>query len=149
MSNNVGIGGNEVKIDASEALNEIPRNRTLIAAKLTPDTPIRPEVTEGIRTVDDIFDHYQPQVKVGFEDQEGGTVNEEIKFSNLGDFGKKGIVNNSEFLQNLEIESTQYKKMIKQLKSNKILKAALQDPDAKKSLLNSIGTLVSEIKSAQ
>ncbi|WP_430907960.1 hypothetical protein [Maribacter sp. 2-571] len=146
---NVGIGGNEVKGDASEALNEIPQNRTLIAGKLTPNAPVKPEVVEGLNTVEDIFEHYEPTIKIPFEDKDGGTVNEELRFENLGDFGKKGIVNNSVFLKELEIESDQYKKIIKQLKTNKILKAALEDESAKQSLVDTIDALIAEIKNTK
>jgi hypothetical protein len=149
MASNFGIGANDVKGDASEALNEIPQNRTLIAGKLTPNTPIKPEVIEGLRTVEDIFEHFRPELKVPFEDKNGGTINETIKFNNLGDFGKKGITNNSVFLKELEIESDQYKKIIKQLKTNKILKSALQDPEAKGALIDTIDALINEIKNTK
>lgn len=146
---NVGIGGNEVKGDANEALNDIPQNRTLIAGKLTPNAPVKPEVVEGLRTPEDVFEHFEPELKIPFEDKDGGTVNETIKFKNLGDFGKKGITNGSVFLKELEIESDQYKKMIKQLKTNKILKAALENPEAKKSLVDTIDALIGEIKNTK
>ncbi len=146
---NLGIGGNEVKGDANEALTDIPQNRTLIAGKLTPNAPIKPEVVEGLRTVEDVFEHYEPTLKVPFEDKDGGTVNEELGFKNLGDFGKKGIIDNSVFLKELEIESDQYKKIIKQLKTNKILKAALEDEGAKQSLVDTIDALIAEIKNAK
>lgn len=35
---NYGIGGNEVKIDASEGIAEIPQNRTLLVEQLTKDS---------------------------------------------------------------------------------------------------------------
>ncbi|MBU2997472.1 hypothetical protein KO500_13570 [Cellulophaga baltica] len=149
MASNFGIGANDVKGDASEALNEIPQNRTLIAGKLTPNTPIKPEVVEGLKTVEDIFEHYRPELKIPFEDKNGGTINETVKFNNLGDFGKKGITNNSVFLKELEIESDQYKKIIKQLKTNKILKSALQDPEAKGALIDTIDALINEIKTTK
>ncbi len=148
-NSNLGIGGNEVKGDANEALNDIPQNRTLIAGKLTPNAPVKPEVVEGLRTVEDVFENYEPVIKIPFEDKDGGTVNEELNFKNLGDFGKKGIVNNSVFLKELEIESDQYKKIIKQLKTNKILKAALEDESAKQSLIETIDALIEEIKHAK
>lgn len=148
-NSNLGIGGNEVKGDANEALNDIPQNRTLIAGKLTPNAPVKPEVVEGLRTVEDVFENYEPVIKIPFEDKDGGTVNEELNFKNLGDFGKKGIVNNSVFLKELEIESDQYKKIIKQLKTNKILKAALEDESAKQSLVETIDALIEEIKHAK
>ena len=146
---NLGIGGNEVKSDANEALSTIPQNRTLIAGKLTPNAPVKPEVIEGLATIEDAFEHFEPKLKIPFDDKDGGTVNEELSFNNLGDFGKKGITNNSVFLKELEIESDQYKKMIKQLKTNKILKAALEDSDAKQSLVDTIDTLIAEIKNAK
>ena len=37
---NYEIGGNEVKIDASEAIANIPENRTLLLEKLTADRGI-------------------------------------------------------------------------------------------------------------
>ncbi len=149
MNSNFGIGGNEVKGDANEAITEIPKNRTLIACKLTPDTPVKPEVVEGLKTVEDVFEHFSPQIKIEFEDKDGGAVNENLKFRNLGDFGKKGLINNSAFLKDLEIESDQYKKIMKQLKTNKILKKALQDPEAKQSILETIDSLIDELKNTQ
>ena len=146
---NLGIGGNEVKGDSNEALTEIPQNRTLIAGKLTPNAPVKPEAVEGLRTIEDAFEHFEPKLTIPFEDKDGGVFNEELSFTNLGDFGKKGITNNSVFLKELEIESDQYKKIIKQLKTNKILKAALEDPEAKESLVATIDALIEEIKNAK
>lgn len=143
---NVGIGGNEVKGDANEALNDIPQNRTLIAGKLTPTAPVKPEVAEGLRTIEDVFEHFEPELKIPFENKNGGTVDESLKFRHLGDFGKKGIINGSSFLKELEIESDQYKNIIKQLKTNKILKVALEDANAKQSLVDTIDALIEEIK---
>lgn len=148
-NSNFGIGGNEVKGDANEALNEIPQNRTLIAGKLTPNAPVKAELVEGLSNVEAVFDHFEPEIKIPFEDKKGGTKNETLKFKNLGDFGTKGVTNNSIFLKELEIESSQYKKIIKQLKTNKILKAALEDTDAKKSLVQTLDALIKEIKNAK
>ena len=149
MNSNFGIGGNEVKGDANEAITEISKNRTLIAGKLTPNTPIKPEIVEGLRTAEDVFEHFNPEIKIGFEDKNGGVKHEDLKFKNLGDFGKKGLIRNSEFLKDLEIERDHYNKMIKQLKTNKILKSALQDPEAKQSILETINALIDEMKASQ
>jgi len=69
-----------------------------------------------------------------------------LKFNNLGDFGSKGITRQSKFLKDLHTEKDQYVKIIKQLKTNKILKAALTDPDAKEALMESIRALITEIE---
>lgn len=42
-----GIGGNEVKVDTSEAIANIPENRSLIVEQLTADEPITPEAVKA------------------------------------------------------------------------------------------------------
>lgn len=146
MDNNYGIGGNEVKTDASEAFADIPQNRTLMAEKLTKDAPVKPEVVHGLQTIEQVFDHFQPELSVDFEDAEGVSRNETLRFSTLGDFGIKGITAQSEFLKDNAAQKDEYLKIIKQLKSNKILKSALSDPDAKKALLDAINGMIAELQ---
>ena len=145
MSENFGLGGTEVKLDAGEAIQEIPQNKTLLVEKLTHDTPIKPEIVKGLNTVNEVFQHYQPKVEVEFKTLEGTTHKESLGFSNLGDFGIKGITAQSEFLKGLTAEKEQHNKIIKQLKTNKILKAALSDPDAKMALSAVINGLIKEL----
>jgi len=139
------IGGSEVKLDASEAISEIDQNKTLIIEKLTANAPVKPEIVSGLKTVEEVFEHFKPKVEIEFENSEGATIKEELSFKNLGDFGLKGISNSSEFLKELTHESNQYRKMMKQLKTNKILKAALTDEQAKKALISSIKGLIAEL----
>lgn len=146
MADNYGIGGNEVKTDASEAFADIPQNRTLMAEKLTKDAPVKPEIVHGIQTVEQVFEHYKPRVSVDFEDADGVTKKEELSFKNLGDFGVKGITEQSEFLKDNASQKEEYLKIIKQLKSNKILKSALADPDGKAALLDAIQSMIAELK---
>ncbi|MGS2740396.1 type VI secretion system contractile sheath small subunit [Sinomicrobium sp. M5D2P17] len=146
LSNSYGIGGNEVKPEGEESIVDIPQNKTLIAQKLTPNTPVRPEVVTGLKNMDEIFEHFSPKMNVNFEDEQGMTVREELKFKNVSDFSAKGITEQSEFLTDLQTKKEQYNKMIKQLKTNKVLKLALQDPEAKKSIIETIEALVREIE---
>lgn len=142
-----GIGGTEVRQEAAEALQEIPQNRTLLIEKLTHNQPVKAEMIKGLKKIDDVFKHYQPNVEMEFSNKDGVESKETLNFTNLGDFGRNGIVNQSDFLKDLDTEKEQYVKIIKQLKSNKILKAALTDPEAKQALLTSIETLISELES--
>ncbi len=146
MDHTYGLGGTEVKTDANEAIAEIGQNKTLLIQKLTEDQPIKPEVVTGLKTIDDVFDHYKPQIEVEFEDPDGVESKETLSFSHLGNFGKKGIIDQSKFLNDLDTEKDQYLKVVKQLKSNKILKAALADPEAKEALLKSIQSLIAELQ---
>ena len=141
-----GIGGQERKLDnASEAISEIPLNRTLLVQKLTTSTPLRAQVVEGLKTPEAVFAHYKPEVAVEFQSAEGTVVPEKLHFASLGDFGKKGIINQSEFLRSLAAETDDLNKLLRQLKSNKILKAALENPETKAAFLSAIQAMINEL----
>jgi len=140
------IGGSEVKGDASEAMGELPQNRTLMVEKLTKDPPIKPEVVEGLKSAEEVFEHYAPTIEMDFSDSEGGSRSETLNFKNLGDFGTKGITNQSEFLKGLTAKKEQNQKLIKQLKTNKLLKKALEEEEYKAALLNAINALIKELE---
>ena len=110
----------------------------------------RDEFKKGLEIFKNIFGEYP---KVYFE--HGGHTSfhpadkvkkENLSFSNLGDYGAIGITKQSKFLKDLSTEKDQYVKVVKQLKTNKILKAAITDPDAKQALLDSIRALLTEIE---
>ena len=143
---NYSLGGSEVKSDSGEAILEIGQNKTLLVQKLTQDPAVKPEVVKGLTSVDAVFDHFKPDIELTHEDADGVESKETLRFSNVGDFTKKGIVEQSQYLKNLNAEKDQYLKVVKQLKSNKILKMALENPDAKASLLESIHSLLTELK---
>ncbi len=145
-NNNFGIGGTEVKLDAFEAFQEIPANKVLMAEKLTSMPAVKPEIVEGLTDVEAVFDHYKPNVDIGFEDASGATRRENLRFKNLGDFGKKGITAQSPLLGDLNMKHDQYLKVVKQLKTNKMLKAALNEPDGKEHVIAAINSLIAEMQ---
>jgi predicted component of type VI protein secretion system len=146
---NYGIGGQEVPKDASEAIADIPQNRTLMIEKLTADAPVRPEIVEDLKTVEDVFAHFKPKVEVDFAKEDGSEIKETLSFNNLGDFGAKGITTQSGFLSDLQRSRDEYSKLIKQLKTNKLLKQALENPDMKDSLIQALAALLQEIEDAK
>lgn len=146
MNNNLGIGGTEVKSDAFEAFQDIQLNRTIMAQKLTAQAPVKPEVVEGLTSVEAVFEHYKPNVEVSFQNADGVNVRENLRFSNLGDFGVKGITRQSPFLNDLNTRQDQYQKIIKQLKSNKLLKSALATPEGKNNLVGALQALLAELQ---
>jgi hypothetical protein len=141
-----GIGGQERKLDnASEAISDIPLNRTLLVQKLTTNAPLRAQIVEGLKTPEAVFAHFKPEVAVDFQDEAGTVVPEKLHFASLGDFGKKGIINQSDFLRGLAAETDDLNKLLRQLKSNKILKAALENPDTKAAFLAAIEAMMDEL----
>ncbi len=146
---NYGIGGNERKIyQSSEGIADIPQNRTLFATQLTGDPSPRPEMVYDLKTTEEVFAHYQPEAEVEFITSDGSFINENLRFRNLGDFGKKGIIAQSAFLQDLDARNEAYQQVVRHLKVNKILKAALEKPEAKAALLGVFQTLINELEEA-
>jgi len=143
---NYGIGGQERKLDnAQEAISDIPLNRTLLVQKLTSDPPLRAQIVEGLRTPEAVFAQFKPTVEVEFEKEDGTVIPETLHFQSLGDFGKKGIINQSTFLQDLNTQADDLQKLLRQLKSNKILKSALDTPETKAAFLAAIQAMISEL----
>ena len=145
-NNNFGIGGTEVKLDAFEAFQDIPANKVLMAEKLTNMAPVKPEIVEGLTDVEAVFEHYKPNVKVDFEDANGITKSETLSFTNLGDFGVKGITAQSTLLGDLNMKHDQYLKIMKQLKTNKMLKTAMNEPNGKENIVAALNALVMELQ---
>lgn len=146
---NYGIGGNEVKVDASEAISDIANNKTLLVQKLTVNDPPKPEAVYDLKTVEEVFAHFKPQCTVEFETSEGANKSEDFRFGNLGDFSVKKIVENSNFLTNLNTETEQYSKISKQFKTNKVLKSLVENPETKQALADALTALLHELNSEE
>jgi hypothetical protein len=143
------IGGTMVPLETFEAFADIPQNRVLMAEKLTAGSPVKPEIVEGLTTIEQVFEHFKPKIEMEFETEEGTSKKENLNFSNLGDFGVKGITAQSNFLLELTMKKEQYQKIIKQLKANKQLKQAISDAEMKQSLINSLQVLIKELQEAR
>jgi hypothetical protein len=146
---NYGIGGNEVKVDASEAIADIANNKTLFVQKLSVNDAARPEVVYDLKTVEEVFAHFKPECSVEFETREGGSKKEDFRFANLGDFGVKKVIEQSPFLTDLNTEVEQYSKVAKQFKTNKVLKSIVENPETKEALSNALTALLQELNSEE
>ncbi|AUD01097.1 hypothetical protein [Spirosoma pollinicola] len=144
-----GIGGQERKLDVNESIVDIPQNRTLLIEKLTADPALRPEIVEGLKTVSDVFQHFQPQQEVEFDTEDGSSISETLRFQALSDFGRKGVIAQSAYLQELNMTFEDLQRYVKQLKSNKILKTVLENPEAKVAYMSSIEAMIRELEEAK
>ena len=139
------VGGNAVKIDASEGMADIPMNRSLFVQKLTSNDPVRPEAVYDLKTVEEVFEHFKPSVEVEFETADGSTKSEEINFRGVGDFKTSSMVQQSSFLQGLNSEKEESQKLMKQLKTNKLVKGVIENPEAKAAFVNALQNLIQEL----
>ena len=142
------VGGQLVPQQSFEAITQISSNRTLLVQQLTGKTG-RPEPVTGLKTMDEVFQHFKPTVNIAFETAEGKTSNEELKFNNLGDFGEEGMISQSAFLNNIQTERDTYHKIAKQLRTNKILKSALQNAESRQAFLQALQMMIQEIDQAK
>src|SRR3954470_13791754 len=142
---NYDLGGNSVDAEVSEAMAEIAFNKTLFVQKLTADDPIRPEVV-NLQTVDQVFEHFKPNVDIEFSKEDGSTVSENLKFTNVGSFSVKNAINDSKYLKSVNLEHESYLKIMKQLKSNKALKTVIENPETKEAFVNALRALAMELE---
>ena len=144
-----GVGGNDVPMDASEALADLQQNRTLFVQKLTDDDPVKAVPVYDLKNVEEVFNHFKPKVSVEFEKEDGSSKEDELRFGNLADFSTKNIVAQNSFLQDLSIQQEQYQKIVKQLKTNKLMKLVTENPEAKEAFISSLQALIQELEDSQ
>lgn len=132
-----------------EGFVEISPNKTLFVQKLTAEAPVKPELAEGLQTVEQVFEHFKPNVDVELDKEDGSTTKENFAFSGLGDFDTKSLTNQSAYLKNLSLENDAYLKIIKQLKTNKSLKNVIENPETKTAFVNALKALASELEAAE
>lgn len=128
-----------------EGFVEISPNKTLFVQKLSYDDPIKPEIVEGLQTVEQVFDHFKPACDVEMDREDGSTSKENFKFGGLGDFDVKSLINQSPFLRNLNLENDAFLKILKQLKTNKSLKNVIENGDTKAAFVNALKAMVAEL----
>jgi hypothetical protein len=143
---NYGVGGNEVKQDASEAMADLAQNRTLFVQQLTQEPPRRPEAVYDLKTIEEVFAHFKPQVNVDFETAEGTEKKESLRFANLGDFSTNNMTAQSAFLTDLSMQKEQYQKIIKQLRTNKAIQGVMKNPETKAAFMNAMQALMQELE---
>lgn len=135
IDDNIGIGGNAVEQEANEGIADIPGNRTLMVNQMTAEEPGVPEIVDHLYTIEDVFKYFDPNIDVNFQDKEGQDVTENFQFGNVGDFSVKSMTHRSPFLNNLSIRKEFYEKVVKQLRSNKVLQRVIANNDTKAAML--------------
>jgi predicted component of type VI protein secretion system len=146
---NYGVGGQEVKSDASPGMTDLDQNRTLFVQKLTQEEPVEPTAVYDLKTIDEVFEHFKPNVDVEFQDGDGAPIKETLRFKNLGDFQSKSLQSQSGFLQDLSVQQEQYEKIVKQLKTNKVMRSVMETAEAKAAFINALQSLIQELDGAE
>lgn len=130
----------------SDSMAMLPMNRTLYVGELTDQAPAVPELTYELETVEAVFEHFDPNVNLEFQDEEGKSIQENLRFKNVGDFGEKALVQNSGFLSEMNEKQREYQSFAKILQNNKVLQKILADPTKKAAYLAMLQSLIQELE---
>lgn len=129
----------------------IDNNKTLMIDQYTSNVePGNPELVEDIQNINDAFAHFKPSVEVDFIDEEGGSVNETLKFGELRDFeaqgGKGRLVENSKFLSGVKNKIDTSAKIRKSIEQNRKLRDILKEAGSREELKQMLQAMLSELE---
>lgn len=139
-------------VNAQDGVIEFPQNRTLYVDQFTDSAPNTDEEREGFRpkNLNEVFEHYRPSKEgVALETEEGGSVYEDFRFTQIKDFEDDRLIEQSELLSDKKAKIDAYNAIIRQLQKNKTLRNALKDAPSRASLLNVLKSLRAEIDEAE
>ncbi|MBQ5997783.1 MAG: hypothetical protein K6F98_05230 [Bacteroidales bacterium] len=136
--------------ESGSNVSALDTNKTLMIDQYTSDAQGEdPELFEDAKTLDDVFQHFKPNVEVDFTDEDGGSISETLYFNSIKDFeangGKGNLVANSEFLSDKKASMDSYAKVRKQIEQNKKLREILKDAGSKEELKDYLEYLLNEL----
>ena len=131
----------------------IDQNKTLMIDQYTSDVEAgNPEFVEDIHNIDDAFAHFKPKVNVTFTDEEGGAVEETLRFGEIRDFeangGKGRLVENSQFLSGVKMKIETNAKIRKSIEQNRKLRDILKDAGSRDEMKAMLQSMLDELNEA-
>jgi hypothetical protein len=140
--------------ESSAKVSLIDQNKTLMIDQYTSDVEAgAPEFVEDIQNINDAFERFKPKVDVTFTDEEGGAVEETLKFGELRDFeangGKGRLVENSPFLSGVKMKIETNQKIRKSIEQNRKLRDILKEAGSRDELKTMLQSMLDELKEAE
>lgn len=140
--------------ESNAKVSLIDQNKTLMIDQYTTDVEAgNPEFVEDIHNINDAFEHFKPKVNVTFTDEEGGAVEESLKFGELRDFeangGKGRLVENSPFLSGTKMKIETNQKIRKSIEQNRKLRDILKEAGSRDELKTMLQSTLDELKEAE
>ena len=137
--------------ESNAKVTPIDNNKSLMIDQYTSNVePGNPELVEDIWTINDAFAHFKPSVEVDFIEEEGGSVNETLHFSELRDFeaqgGKGRLVENSQFLSGVKKKIDTSSKIRKSIEQNRKLRDILKDSASRDELKEMLKAILKELE---
>jgi len=134
--------------ESGNKVQAINQNKTLLIDQFT-DTVNEPELLQNANKIDDVFEHFKPEKEVEFEDENGSSVSETLRFRKMKDFdvdgGKGDLVKNSDFLLNVQSNIEAATKMKKKIETDKKVRDVLSNVDDREGLKATLQALLDEL----
>ena len=139
--------------ESNAKVSLLDQNKTLMIDQYTTNVEAgNPEFVEDIHNINDAFEHFKPKVDVTFTDEEGGAVEETLKFGELRDFeangGKGRLVENSEFLSGVKMKIETNQKVRKSIEQNRKLRDILKEAGSRDELKQMLQSMLDELNEA-
>ena len=140
--------------ESSAKVSLIDQNKTLMIDQYTTDVdPGDPELVEDIQNIEDAFAHFKPKVDVSFTAEDGGSVDETLRFNEIRDFeangGKGRLVENSPFLSGVKMKIETNQKIRKSIEQNRKLRDILKDAGSREELKQMLQSMLDELNAAE
>lgn len=133
-------------------VNAISQNKTLYIGQFT-DRVSDPELYQNATNINQVFQHFKPDVTVDFQNEDGDTHEETIRFNEMKDFevnnGNGQLVTNSAFLLNLKSSIDANAKMKKQIEQSKRIRDILGNNQSKQELREVLQYLLDELENSK
>jgi len=140
------IGGVVTDNDSYNSLQDISCNRTLIALQLTAEESTTCAVVQGLTSIENVFDHYNPSITINLRTIDSQTVVQKILFRTMKDFSIDGITAQSVILRELAFSLEIYKEIVLIITKNSSLKSIIGNPARKKELVDILLILLKELE---
>ena len=133
--------------EAVDGIIEFPQNKTLYVDQFTDMAPVKPGDVFQPETMEDVFNHYQPEKRnVQMLDLEGRPVKENFKFNALKDFDDKELIKQSAYLGQQKATIDSFKTIEQQLIKNKVLRRAFENEESRKHLIIALQSLLAKLE---
>lgn len=136
-----------VENELPAAIPQIPYNRTLIAQQFTDEAPADVEFIQDCQSVNEVFERFKPSKLVEFENEEGVGEEAELNFNALKDFGREGIIEQSDLLNKISDKQQMFGGFMEKL-TDEQLNILLANPEEKTAYIDILKSLIEELEAA-
>ncbi len=123
------IGAEHVReVDLTMGVEILDTNKTLFVSALNEKAGEDPQPV-SCKTIEEVFERFQPKMEVPVTDEEGSTTEEELEFKQVSDFTPDAVITQSTQLRAVQQELLLLKDMLQQLRKNTPLRKAIDSSD--------------------